>query len=128
MSEVKPVKKGDYVGYNMIERMSAAATIAIIPVGYWHGFPWALSSSGEVLIRGKRVRVLGRVSMDMIAVGPVPLGTKPGDIATLIGRDARAGAAKLSLPKSRPRAPHGATFNYELLTRLNPLMERVIIR
>lgn len=120
VSEVKRVKKGDYVGYNMTERMSGDATIAIIPVGYWHGFPWALSSSGEVLIRGKRVRVLGRVSMDMIAVGPVPAGTKPGDVATLIGETITA--------EDQAARSHGATFNYELLTRLNPLMERVIIR
>jgi alanine racemase len=131
VGEVKCAKKGDYIGYNMTERLSRDATIAIIPIGYWHGFPWALSGSGEVLIRGRRVRVLGRVAMDMIAVG-LPEGgrgsrgvaIKPGDIATLIGSD---GDEMITAEEQAARS-HGATMNYELLTRLNPLMERVIIR
>src|SRR3989338_3613149 len=43
VSEVKKFKAGDYVGYDITERMQHAGTLAILPVGYWHGFPRALS-------------------------------------------------------------------------------------
>ena len=122
VSEVKKMKKGDYVGYNMAERLPRDMAVAIVPIGYWHGLPWSLSGSGEVLIKGRRARILGRVSMDMIAIA-LSAPAKPGDIITLIGRDGRAVITAEELA-----AKAGSTFNYELLTRLNPLMERVIIR
>ena len=124
ISEVKVVPKGGYIGYNMTERVPQDTKVAIVPIGYWHGFPWALSGRGEIIVRGRRARVLGRVSMDMIVIGPVSKITRPGDIVTLIGR---AGRVEISAEEQAARTG-GATMNYELLTRLNPLMERVIIR
>ena len=58
ISEIKSLKKGDYVGYDLSERVSRPAKIAVIPIGYWHGFPRNLSGTGEVLINGKRAKVL----------------------------------------------------------------------
>jgi alanine racemase len=112
ISEVKNLKPGDYIGYDLAERIQKNAKMAVIPIGYWHGFPRALSGIGEVLIRGKRARVLGRVSMDMIVVDITGIDCKRGDKATLI-ISAYETAKKL-----------GASY-YELLTRINPLIERI---
>jgi len=120
VSEVKPLKKGDAVGYECTARAPRDMAMAVIPIGYWHGFPRALSNRGEVLIRGKRCNVLGRVSMDILVVA-APKGAKPGDIATLIGRDGRARITADEL------ARHTGTTAYEFLTRLNPLMERIVV-
>jgi len=122
VSEVKRLKKGDYVGYDMTERVPRDMTMAVLPVGYWHGFSRALSGRGEVLVRGKRARVLGRVSMDLLAVGLTgdTGGARPGDIATIIGSD---GAETIS---AREQARRAGTSHYEFVTRLNPLMERVV--
>lgn len=120
VTEVKQLAPGDYIGYDLTERVPCATTMAILPVGYWHGFPRALSSVGEVVIRGKRARVLGRVSMDMATValsGPA----RSGDIATLIGRDGHEEIAAWD------PAQKAGTIHYEILTRLNPLMERIVI-
>lgn len=120
VSEVKPLKAGDYVGYDMAERVANDMKMGILPIGYWHGFPRALSSgAGEVLINGRRARVLGRVSMDLLAVA-VPGRARPGDIVTIIGRDGRE-----EIFAWEP-AQKAGTIHYEFLTRLNPLMERVI--
>ena len=56
------------------------STIATIPVGYDDGYNRLLSSKGEVLIRGRRVPVVGRVSMNLITldVSEVP-GVEEGD-------------------------------------------------
>jgi alanine racemase len=84
--------------------------------------PRALSSAGEMLVRGKRVRILGRVAMDMTMVGfPAGLTAKEGDIATLIGRD-----GKDEIFAWEPSQKSGTTY-YEYLTRLNPLMERIVV-
>jgi alanine racemase len=120
VSEVKQLKAGDYVGYDLTERVPRATMMAVLPIGYWHGFPRALSGTGEVLLRGARARVLGRVSMDM-AVVACAARTKAGDVVTIIGRDG-ADAIHAEEPSAKCN-----TSYYEFLTRLNPLMERVVV-
>ncbi len=121
VSEVKAVPKGSYVGYDLTYRTLRASRIAILPVGYWHGFPRLLSNAGAVLIGGKRAAVLGRVSMDMIAVDVTDISCRFGDQATLIGAQDREyiGADELARLTN--------TSHYEILTRLNPLIERVVV-
>ncbi len=62
--------------------------VATIPVGYGDGYARGLSNRGEVLIRGKRARILGRVCMDqfMVDVTDIP-DTVFMDEVVLIGRD-----------------------------------------
>jgi alanine racemase len=120
VTETKRLKAGDYVGYDLTERVPHDTTMAILPIGYWHGFPRALSSMGEVIINGKRARVLGRVAMDMVMIalgGPA----RVGDVATVIGRD-----GKDEIFAWEPSQKSGTTY-YEFLTRLNPLMERIVV-
>jgi alanine racemase len=119
VSEVKKLRKGDYVGYDLTLRVPRETMMAVLPIGYWHGFPRALSNTGEVAIRGKYSRVLGRVSMDLLAV-EAPRGTKVGDVVTLIGRGGRVTVS------ADDAAQKAGTTAYEFLTRLNPLMERII--
>jgi alanine racemase len=122
VSEVKRVAKGESVGYDFTETLKQDSQIAIIPIGYWHGFPRLLSGKGHVLIRGKRAKVLGRVSMDMIVVDVTGIkGVKSGDIVTLIGKDGKEQISAEEL------AAHAQTTAYELLTRLNPRMGHVLV-
>lgn len=120
VTETKNLKEGDFVGYDLTERIERPTKAAIIPVGYWHGFPRSLSGVGEVLIRGKRARVLGRVSMDLLIVDATKTGAKIGDVATLIGKSGRDDILATNI------ADRAGTSHYEYLTRLNPLMERRI--
>ena len=67
ISEIKKLKAGDYVGYDLTERVPRATTMAILPIGYWHGVPRVFSGGGaQIIVRGKRIPTLGRVSMDML--------------------------------------------------------------
>jgi len=92
----------------------------VCPIGYWHGYPRALSDKSDVLIRGKRAKVLGRVSMDMVVIDITNIpSVKVGDEAVLIGR-----CGKKEIPASE-LAEHAGTSAYEILTRLNPLMKRI---
>ena len=122
ISEVKNIPTGQFAGYDLVERVSRPTKIAVLPIGYWHGLPRALSSIGEVLVSGRRARILGRVSMDLTVVDVTGIKCQVGDQATLIGRD---GDAEISAFEIAQKA---GTSHYEIITRLNPLMERILTK
>lgn len=120
VSEVKNLKKWDYVGYDLAERVSAPSKIAILPIGYWHGFPRGLSGIGEVLINGRRAKILGRVSMDLIVANVTGIPCKTGYRATIIGRQKNEEISAFEIAQKL------GTIHYELVTRINPLIERIV--
>lgn len=122
VSEVKKIKNGTRVGYDFTENISKDTTIAICPIGYWHGYPRALSGIGRVIVGGREVKVLGRVSMDMLTfdVGSAPQ-VKVGDEVILIGRSGKAQV----FPEDIDRLADLSW--YETVTRLNPLIKRIYL-
>lgn len=122
VGEIKNLDSGERIGYDLTELLSRPAKVAILPIGYWHGFSRSLSSIGRVLIAGKSAKVLGRVSMDMIAVdASATQNVKPGDEAVIIGGSGKA------ILSADDMAENINTNNYEVVTRLNPLMKRIYI-
>lgn len=122
VSEVKRVKKGEWVSYDRTERLGRSTKIAILPIGYWHGFDRGLSSKGEVLIRGKRARVLGRVTMDMIMVDVTSIpGVCVRDEVVIIGGQGRRRISADDIAKKIN------TTSYEVLTRINPLIRKIVV-
>jgi alanine racemase len=86
VAQVKTLPPGSYVSYGNTYRTAGAETIAVIPVGYADGFRRAPTRWREVLVRGRRAPIVGRVCMDqtMIRVDHVP-GVRVGDEVVLIG-------------------------------------------
>lgn len=86
ISHVKNVDVGTCISYGRTFRTEGEMRIATVTIGYADGYSRLLSSKGEILVHGKRCRIVGRVCMDqlMIDVTNVP-DTKPGDVVTLIG-------------------------------------------
>jgi len=121
ISEVKPARRGAYIGYDMTERLERDSRLAIVPIGYWHGYDRGLSGIGEVLVNGRRARVRGRISMDMIIVDVGQTPCRVGDAVTLIGRDGRQTITAAEV------AGRIGTTPYEVLTRINPLVKRIMI-
>lgn len=83
---IKPLRAGDRVGYKGAYSADCDTTLGIISAGYGDGYSRHFRSGTPVIVNGRRVPVIGNVSMDMIAVD---LGENPsdnvGDIATLWG-------------------------------------------
>lgn len=120
VSETKEIPFGVGIGYDLTYRVQRPSRIAVCPVGYWHGYPRALSNVAEVLVHGKRAQVLGRISMDMIVIDITNIPrVKTGDEVVLIGRSGREEISAAEL------AERAGTTAYEILTRLNPLMKRI---
>jgi alanine racemase len=119
ISEVKALSRGMGIGYDLTETLSRDSIVGICPIGYWHGFPRSLSGGGEVLVRGRRAKVLGAVSMDMIVVDLTEIrGASVGDQVTVIGCDAREEITAYDVSRK------AGVSHYELLTRLNPLIQK----
>lgn len=87
VAQVKWVPAGEGVSYGATYVTDRPTRIATLPVGYADGFRRAPHNWGEVLIRGQRAPLLGRVAMDqsMVDVTHIP-GVEQGDEVTLIGR------------------------------------------
>ncbi len=120
VGEVKTLTENRGVGYDLTENLPAGSKVAILPIGYWHGYPRSLSSLGPVLINGERARIVGRVSMDMLIVDITNISNvKVGDVVTLIGSDGNQTISAEELSNII-----GASW-YELVTRINPLIKRI---
>ncbi|MBI1975554.1 MAG: alanine racemase [Candidatus Vogelbacteria bacterium] len=115
IGELKRVQKGEGIGYDHTEILTRDSVLAVCPIGYWHGYPRILSGKGEVVVRNKKARVIGRVSMDMISIDVTDIAdVAEDDEVTLLG-----GAI------SADQIAHAAeTINYEIVTRINPLIKR----
>lgn len=121
ISEIKDFNKGDFVGYDLTERMNKKGRLAVLPIGYWHGLSRGLSGKGEVLIRGKRAKILGRVCMDLVVVDVSDIQCSYGDRAIIIGKQ---GSECVS---AEDIARNIGTINYEIITGINPLIKRIVV-
>jgi alanine racemase len=85
---LKDMPNGTGVGYGSTWRARGDRRIATVPVGYNDGVSWRLSNRGEVLIRGRRAPIAGRVSMDYTTVDVTEIPeVSVGDVVTIIGSD-----------------------------------------
>lgn len=120
--QLKKVKKGSSIGYGLSERVKRDSIIAVLPVGYWDGYDRKLSSRGEVLLGGRRSKVLGYVCMNMTMVDVTDMPfVRSGDVAVLLGKDKKEEVSAEEL------AEKIGTINYEILARINPLLPRIYI-
>src|SRR5438132_13692884 len=85
IARLKQLQPVDAIGYGATFRTSRARRIATLPVGYGDGYSRLLSNNGEVLVRGRRVPVVGRVSMDLVTIDVTSIDAKFGDEVVLLG-------------------------------------------
>ena len=129
--ELKDIKKGERVGYGLTFQTEKKMKIAVLPVGYKDGYGRSLSNVGEVLLRGKRCKVIGRICMrmTMIDVSKIKdinphtksfgVGVKLGEKVTLIGKDDRDKIEAVELAEKM------GTIPYEVLSRISESVPRI---
>lgn len=117
---LKDVPAGAAVGYDATFRAERRTRVATIPVGYNDGVPWRLSNCGEVLVRGRRAPIIGRVSMDYTSVDATDVrDLRVGDPVTIIGRD-----GEQSIPVEEV-ARRAGTIAYEITCSIGKRVKRV---
>lgn len=119
---LKYVPPGEFIGYGASFFSHQPMQLAIVPVGYAHGFSRSLSNTGVVLINGFRAPVIGTVNMNCIAIDVTNIPeVKLGNTAVLIGTEGNHEVSVASFGEMSNQ------LNYELLTRLPIAIERKIV-
>ncbi|WP_241005241.1 alanine racemase [Nocardioides sp. zg-1228] len=117
---VRRVRAGAGVGYGHSWIAPAATHLALLPLGYADGLPRAASGRAEVLLRGRRRPVVGRISMDQVVVDLGDDHAEPGDTATVLG----PGAA--GEPTVGDWARWADTLPHEIVTGIGPRVRRSV--
>lgn len=116
---VKPLQAAESVGYHRSFIAEKPTTIAVIPIGYSHGYPFACSGKAWALYQGKRYRIAGRVSMDYLCVDLENSQPQAGETITLIGEE------KEESIRTHELAQWSNSIPYEIVTRLAPNLPRI---
>lgn len=119
---IKSVPSGTKISYGCTFETKRQSRIGVLPIGYADGYPWALSNRAQVLVGGRRVPIVGRVTMDMTMID---LTDSPdvhiGGEVVLMGEQ---GAEKILVNEL---ASWAGTINYEILCGISKRMPRVYL-
>ncbi|MBW2648588.1 MAG: alanine racemase [Deltaproteobacteria bacterium] len=119
---LKDFPAGYSIGYGKSHVTKRPARIATIPVGYGDGYGFIMSNQGQVLIRGKRAPIVGRISMDMCTVDVTHIPEcEIGDEVVLMGKQ---GEEYISAGEI---AGKSRTISYEILCALGKRAPRVFV-
>jgi alanine racemase len=120
--QLRDVPPGRYISYGRTYQTTRWTRVAVLPVGYGHGYPWTLSNRGQVLIRGKRAPIVGRVTMDLTMVDASGIDEASlGDEVILWGeqRGSRIGLDEVST--------WAQTIPYDLLCSMGKRVVRIFL-
>lgn len=118
IASVKTLPAGTCISYGRTYTLARDSRVAVVPMGYGDGLPRLLSSRQTFLVRGQRVRQIGRVCMDMCMIDVTGLPqVEVGDVATIFGE---------ALPVTE-KADAMGTISYELLCDVSPRVPRVYL-
>lgn len=122
ISHVKTIAEDSGISYGLTDTVKAGSVIATVPIGYADGYLRAFSNKAEVLVKGQRAKIRGRVCMDqlMIDVTHIP-GVGVGDVVTLFGRD---GDEEITVDELAELA---GTISYELLCMIGRRVPRIYV-
>ena len=120
ISYIKRIPAGEYVSYGRVYRSEAPVRVATITCGYADGYHRSAGEKAEVLIHGKRAKIIGRICMDqmMADVTDIPEAAT-GDEVVLIGKDGTETITAEDL------AEWSGTISYEVLINVGSRVERV---
>jgi alanine racemase len=119
---MKDVASGTPLGYGASFHTRRASRIATVPVGYADGLNHALSNRGYAMVRGRRARIVGSISMDLslLDVSDIP-GTNIGDEITLIGGSESGSITAVEIAQMLDTVP------YEVLCSIGKRVPRIYV-
>jgi alanine racemase len=119
---VQDVRRGEHVGYGGSWEARRDSRIAVLPVGYDDGVDWRLGNKGDVLVRGRRVPIVGRISMDYATIDVTDVhSVGVGDVVTLLGAD---GGSRI---RAEEIASRTGTVPYDVTCSIGKRVERVFV-
>lgn len=116
---VKGLRPGEGTGYGLKTTVEQPTTLAVVPAGYADGLDLRLAGNGHMLVRGRRMPIVGSVCMDMTMIDVTGTDVEPGDEVVIVGQQ---GAESIGV---REIAATIGTIPYELLCRVGARIERM---
>jgi alanine racemase len=122
IARLKELPPGHAVGYGATFHTARPSRIATLPLGYADGYDRGLSNRGEVLVRGRRAPVVGRVSMDLVTIDVTDVpGVEAGDEVVLLGRQ---GGNEITVEELAAKLD---TISYEVFCSVSARVPRVYL-
>ena len=118
---LKVVEAGSPISYGHTWQSDHGVRVATVPIGYGDGYSRGLSNRGQVLIRGRRYPIVGRVCMDQVMANLESDEADDGDPVTLLGADGEESITADDL------ADWLGTIPYEVLSSINTRVPRVYV-
>ncbi len=123
IAHLKELEAGIGISYGLKHVTVDRTKIATLPIGYADGFTRMLSGKAEVIVKGKKVPVVGRICMDQCMIDVTGIDNLDrGDVVTLIGRE---GEEEISVDDVAAKL---GTINYEIVGMMCKRIPRVYIR
>jgi alanine racemase len=120
---IKKVSRGSSIGYERSYTIPQDGLIAVVPVGYADGYSRSLSNKAQVLVKGKRVPVIGNISMDLTIIDISRIrGAEIGEEVVLIGKQGKEEVRAEELAHSMDTIP------YEILTSIGNKVPRIFLK
>jgi alanine racemase len=118
--QLKRVPEGSSISYGQTFITGRESLIATVPVGYADGYHRLLSNRAQVLVRGRRAPVVGRVCMDLTMIDVTDIeGVAEGDEVILLGTQGKAQIAADEM------AGWAETISYEIFTSIGARVPRI---
>lgn len=129
---LRTIEPGESAGYCATFHATRSTRLALLPVGYADGLNRLLSNRGEVLVRGRRVPIVGRISMDLTIVDVTDVDVvELGDEVAIIGQQdsepRSPGAGKSGQITAYDLADLAGTIPYEVLCGISARVPRVTV-
>jgi alanine racemase len=122
VAQVKTLEKGESIGYGLTYKAFDRARTVVVPVGYYDGYDRKLSNVSTIIVNGVKAPIRGRICMNMLMAEVTHIkNIKAGDRVILIGEE---GNEKIT---ADDMADLAGSINYEIISRLNPLIPRLVI-
>ena len=119
IAQIRNVPKGEKVGYDATFITNKEMIIGIVPLGYADGINRKLGDkNGHVVIFGKKVKIIGKISMDSMLIDLSNIEAKEGDVVTIFDAENKV----LDIAKNLDTIP------YEILATLNRRIKRVYLQ
>jgi alanine racemase len=122
--QVRRMPSGTPVSYGRTYTTRRDTFVGVVPVGYGHGYPFRLSNAGRMIVGGRFVPVIGRVTMDMTMVDLTDVEPTPvvGDEVVMVGR---SGGVEISVGDV---ASWAGTISYEIMCGISKRVPRIYLR
>ncbi|MFM6954404.1 MAG: bifunctional UDP-N-acetylmuramoyl-tripeptide:D-alanyl-D-alanine ligase/alanine racemase [Sphingobacteriaceae bacterium] len=116
VSQLKPIKPTDTIGYNRLGKLPNGGIIATVKIGYADGYPRGLGNGvGKMLVNGQLVPTIGSICMDMCMLDVTGVSIEEGDQVIVFNQDLPVENLAKSLN----------TISYEVLSGISQRVKRV---